>query len=125
MRSQRNWGTPVAMAAFAGFIAVSLWAKWSPIQAQDEPKQPAPRPALKKEDLVKPANPAVNPARAKAAAARAAAAKAAAKAARAKAAQAKAAEKQNTDVPVRNKETAAPKTPTPTRVNVARLDALA
>jgi len=98
MRSQRNWGTPLAMAAFAGFIAVSLWAKWSPIQAQDDPKPPAPRPALKKQDLANPPNPA----RAKAAEARAAA-----KAANAKAV-AKA--KQNADIPVRNKSTAARKT---------------
>jgi hypothetical protein len=58
MRSQRNWGTPAAMAAFAGFIAISLFAKWAPIQAQDTPKQPAPRPALKKADRPKAANPA-------------------------------------------------------------------
>src|SRR5437660_763977 len=38
MAKQRNWGSALAMLAFAGFIATSLWAKWNPASAQDTPK---------------------------------------------------------------------------------------
>src|SRR6266704_280026 len=38
MAKQRNWGSALAMLAFAGFIATSLWAKWNPASAQDQPK---------------------------------------------------------------------------------------
>ena len=38
MAKQRNWGSALAMLAFAGFIATSLWAKWNPAGAQEQPK---------------------------------------------------------------------------------------
>src|SRR5262245_49455366 len=40
MTRQRNWGSAVAMLAFAGFVATSLWAKWNPVSA-DEKTPPA------------------------------------------------------------------------------------
>lgn len=40
MIKQRSWGTPLALLAFGGFIALSLWAKFNPISAQDAPKTP-------------------------------------------------------------------------------------
>src|SRR5262245_12099630 len=42
MAKQRNWGAALAMFAFAGFVATSLWAKWNPASAQDQPKTAAP-----------------------------------------------------------------------------------
>src|SRR5262245_39712758 len=54
MATQRNWGAALAMLGFAGFVAISLWAKWSPAVAQEKTapapaaqKSPAPRPADK------------------------------------------------------------------------------
>jgi len=41
MAKQRNWGSAAAMLAFAGFVAISLWAKWNPALAQDK-TTPAP-----------------------------------------------------------------------------------
>jgi Protein of unknown function (DUF1549)/Protein of unknown function (DUF1553) len=42
MAKQRNWGSALAMLAFAGFIATSLWAKWNPASAQDQSKTAVP-----------------------------------------------------------------------------------
>ena len=42
MKTKRTWGSPLAMLAFGGFVAVSLWAKWDPAWAQDV-KSPAPK----------------------------------------------------------------------------------
>lgn len=36
MAKQRNWGAVLAMLAFAGFVATSLWAKWNPALAQEK-----------------------------------------------------------------------------------------
>src|SRR5262245_48127396 len=36
MTKQRNWGSAVAMLAFAGFVAMTLWAKWNPAAADDK-----------------------------------------------------------------------------------------
>jgi hypothetical protein len=41
MAKQRNWGSAAAMLAFAGFVAISLWAKWNPALAQEK-TAPAP-----------------------------------------------------------------------------------
>src|SRR5262249_48950501 len=36
MNKQRNWGSAAAMLIFAGFVAMSLWAKWNPAVADDK-----------------------------------------------------------------------------------------
>ena len=36
MTKQRTWGSAVAMVAFGGFVAMSLWAKWNPVVADDK-----------------------------------------------------------------------------------------
>ncbi len=45
MAKQRNWTTAVAMLAFGGFVAASLWAKWNPAAADDK-TPPAPKAAV-------------------------------------------------------------------------------
>jgi hypothetical protein len=89
---KHDWRTPLAMLAFGGFISLSLWAKWNPVQAQDTPQQPAPR----KKPIAPSAGAVPKPAVPKLAApakARAAAKKSA-----------------NLEIPVRNKKDAAKKT---------------
>ncbi len=41
MATRRNWGSAAAMLGFAGFVGLSLWAKWNPASADDKTPPPA------------------------------------------------------------------------------------
>lgn len=48
MATRSNWASALAMLAFAGFVAVSLWARWNPAFAQDNATPPTPAAAAPK-----------------------------------------------------------------------------